>query len=147
MLDVEMALQMGREAAAGRMRGTCVIRRPLPDQVVEDEETGKTTPAYASPDPYTGSCYTRYPGLAYEQNLRAGGFVVAQSRVVVRIVHGPVIRPGDLVEILTDPDNPQLVGTVLRVASIDDMSQATAQRLLCEDNQTGVSAMGGEPGG
>ena len=51
---------------------------------------------------------------------------------------GVAYRPGDIATILTDPDNPQLANTVLRVASIDDMSQATAQRLLCEDNQAGV---------
>ena len=76
--------------------------------------------------------------MAFETAYDSVGVAISQSRVVVRVPFGTVYRVGDRVTIVSDPDNPQLVGTVYRVASIDDMSQATAQRLLCEDNQAGV---------
>ncbi len=138
-MTITSVLLKGRLAFEARMRGTCVIRRPLPDEVEEDPLTGVVTPAYEVVDPYEGKCYLRYPGLAYESNPEAGGFNFAVSRIVLRIPFGPVVNPGDVITITEEPDNPQLVGTVLRVASVDDMSQATAQRLLCEDFQVGTN--------
>lgn len=132
---VDRVLRMGRDAFLRRMRGTCQIDRPTGTTgdgkggVTETLESVATVP-----------CYIRYPGLAYESTYDSAGASVSQSRVVVRVPFGVVYRPGDRVTVLSDPDNPQLVGTVLRVASIDDMSQATAQRLLCEDNQAGVAS-------
>lgn len=92
---------------------------------------------------YAGKCYVRYPGLAFESNLDSVAVSVAQSRVVVRVPFGVAFRPGDVITVLSDPDTPHLAGTVLRVASIDDQSQSTAQRLLCEDNQSGLPAQEG----
>lgn len=116
------------------MRGTCIIRR----------NTGTTTDDFGAVTPttetvYEGKGYARYPGLAFEQNLESAGADITVSRIVYRIPFGAVVRPGDTLEVTADPDNPQLVGTVFRVASIDDQSQATAQRLLCEDFQSGVA--------
>lgn len=136
MIDVGPVLAAGRRAFLARMRGTCLIRRPIGETTNED---GKVVPVYAEPAVHEGPCYTRYPGIAFEANPEAGGSVFTISRVVVRIPFGPVVRPGDIVEITKDPDNPSMVGTVLRVASNDDQSQATAQRLLCEDYQSGVA--------
>ena len=127
-------LRQGRASFIRRMRDSCVIVRPgLP---VDDGQGGvieSVTPVYE------GACYVRYPGLAFESNRELAGVEVVQSRVVVRVPFGPIFRPGDVVTILASPDTPHLAGTVLRVASIDDQSQATAQRLLCEDNQAGVA--------
>lgn len=126
-------LTRGRAAFERRMRGSCKIERigkPEPDG-----HGGSTTPRETI---FEGKCYLRYPGLAFESNFDSAGVTVAQSRIVLRVPFGPTFRPGDVVTILTDPDNPQLVDTVLRIASIDDQSQSTAQRLLCEDNQSGV---------
>ena len=127
-------LRQGRASFIRRMRDSCVIVRPaLP---VDDGQGGvieSATPVYE------GACYVRYPGLAFESNRELAGVEVAQSRVVVRVPFGPVFRPGDRITIMSSLDTPHLAGTVLRVASIDDQSQATAQRLLCEDNQAGVA--------
>ena len=90
-------------------------------------------------DVYEGRCYVRYQGLAQEATVDAAGAQVVVSRVVVRVPHGPVFRVGDVVAITASPDTPHLAGAVYRVASIDDQSQATAQRLLCEDLQAGVT--------
>lgn len=132
---VTHALQHGRAAFLRRMRGTCQIDRPT--GTTDDGKGGVTETLIAVA---TAPCYIRYPGLAHESTFDVAGASVSQSRVVVRVPFGTVYRPGDRVTVLSDPDNPQLVGTVLRVASIDDMSQATAQRLLCEDNQSGVAS-------
>jgi len=129
------ALARGRAAFEARMRGTCSIDRPTGQTTSDDD--GKVTPVTVNV--YEGKCYTRYPGLAFETNHESAGVQVVDSRIVVRIPFGTKHRPGDVVTILTDPDNPQLIGCVYRVASIDDQSQATAQRLLCVDYQAGVS--------
>lgn len=115
------------------MRATCKIERKSGQSV----SGGKTTPTYEQI--YSGKCYTRYPGLAWEQTPEVAGQPLVTSRLVVRIPFGSVSRPGDLVTITADPDNPQLVNTVLRVESIDDQSQATAQRLICTDQQRGFA--------
>lgn len=121
-----------RTQAESRMRGTCTIERPNGETTVG----GVVTPSFEHV--YVGKCYTRYPGLAQEANREVGGATVTESRIVVRIPFGPVCRPGDRVTITADSDNPQLAGAVYRVESIDDQSQATAQRLLCSDLQSGV---------
>lgn len=135
MIDPGPVLKQARAAFRQRMRGTCRIGRPDESSPFTDPETLEVT--YPETPVFDGPCYTRYPGLAFEQNPEAGGAVQVVSRVVVRIPFGTICRPGDVVTITSDPDNPQLVGTKLRVASIDDQSQATAQRLLCEDHQQG----------
>jgi hypothetical protein len=128
-------LANARRSFQRRMRGSCTISRPDESNPVTDPDTLEVT--YPETPIFEGPCYVRYPGLAFEQNPEAGGSVQVISRLVVRIPFGLICRPGDVVTILSDPDNPQLVGTKLRVASIDDQSQATAQRLLCEDHQQG----------
>jgi hypothetical protein len=125
-----------REQFLGRMRATLSITRPDMAHPLENPVTQQVT--YDGPEVYTGPGYLRYPGLAQETSPVAGGSTQADSRIVVRVPHGIAFRPGDQVKVLADPDNPQLVGTVVWVASIDDQSQATAQRLLCVDRQQGV---------
>ena len=131
-----------RRHAISRMRATCVIERPGEDDT--DENGDVTTPfTQIYPDPEwpddhphaDGKCYTRYPGLAWEQTPEVAGATIVSSRLVVSIPHGVVARPGDVVTILSDPDNSQMIGTRLRVASIDDQSQATRQRLVVDDLQ------------
>lgn len=131
-MSVESVLAQGRAAFERRMRATCLIRRVMGSTV---DEWGAEVPTYATI--YDGKCYTRYPGMAFEQNPEVGGFNPTVSRLVLRIPFGPVVKPGDRVDITSDVDNPQMVGSKLRVASMDDQSQATAQRVLCEDFQSG----------
>jgi hypothetical protein len=113
------------------MRGTYMVDRP--GAATLDEETGDTVcPATRV---YSGRGYARYPGLAFERTPEAGAQVIVLARMVVRLPHGIVYLPGDVVTCSADPDNPGMVGKVLRVGSVDDQSQATAQRLLCDDYQ------------
>lgn len=123
-------LAQGRAAFIRRMRASCLITVAGPIVTLPD---GSTEPS--STTVYEGPCYTRYPGLAFEQTPDVAGVTLTVSRVVVRIPHGTVVPVGAVVTIVADPDNPQMAGTKLRVASVDDQSQATAQRLLCEDFQ------------
>lgn len=133
-MSIGRALINGRRQAEARMRGRCVITRYGTWETDPDGNASRPESVI-----YEGKGYARYPGLAFEQNSDSQGANVVQSRLVYRIPFGPIIRPDDVVEIISDPDNPQLAGVRLRVASIDDQSQATAQRLLTEDNQQGVA--------
>lgn len=136
------ALVRGRVGALARMRATCTIDRPG-DVVTgpDGEVTCPVTRIY--PDPSWGSshscargpCYARYPGLAFEETPQGGGQVFTVSRLAVRVPHGVSFTPGDVVTWLSDPDNPAMVGKVLRVGSVDEQSQSTAQRLLCDEYQ------------
>lgn len=131
--DLASGLTFLRQQAESRMRGTCVIERPTGE--TDTDEDGVVTAVFEQV--YEGKCYTRYPGLAQEANREVGGATVVESRIVVRIPFGTIHKPGDRVTMVTDLDNPQLAGVVYRVESIDDQSQATAQRLLCTDIQSG----------
>ena len=130
------------------MRGTCRITSAATTVTTDAAGDTSITPTTI----YEGPVYMRYPGVPHEQTPEVAGATVALSRILVRIpfphsgvgqwfVTPPTVRPGQVVEVLSDPDNPQLVGTRVRVASIDDQSQATAQRLLCEDFQAGVAML------
>lgn len=132
--DLARELTFLRAQAESRMRGTCKIERPTGEQATDND--GVVSAVFAPV--YTGKCYTRYPGLAQEANREVGGATVVESRIVVRIPFGPVCKPGDRVTVIADLDNPQLAGDVYAVESIDNQSQATAQRLLCSDNQSGA---------
>lgn len=133
-MSVRPVVLQARLAFESRMRGTCTIYRQMG---VTSDDYGVQTPTFD--EVYSGKCYLRYPGLAFETTFDSVGVAVAQSRVVLRVPFGPVFAPGDLARIDSDLETPHLVGTVLRVASVDDQSQASAQRLLCEDNQAGVA--------
>lgn len=98
---------------------------------------------------YDGPFYARYPGLAWEQTPEVTGQTMAVSRIVIRIpfpersaafwkASPPKVPVGARLTVVSDPGNAQFAGTVLRVASIDDQSDATAQRLFCEDFQSGT---------
>lgn len=131
--DLAAGLAELRGHAESRMRGTCTIGRPSGTTTDAD---GVVAANFATV--YSGKCYTRYPGLAQEANREVAGATVIESRIVVRIPFGTIHKPGDRVTITADLDNPQLAGAVYRVESIDDQSQATAQRLLCSEVQSGV---------
>lgn len=132
-MGVETVLAAGRAAFLRRMRATVKIERP--GEPVTGPDARVTTPRATL---YEGPGYTRYPGLAFEQNPEVAGATLTLSRILVRVPHGIQYRPNDVVTIVADPDNPQMAGTELQVQSSDDQSQATAQRLLCSDPQSGA---------
>jgi hypothetical protein len=144
------ALSVLRPIARERMRATCTIDRP---GVVVTAPDGEVTcpatriypaPTWGSSHPdYRGPCYFRYPGMAFEQTPQAGGQVFTLSRGVVKVPFGVAFMTGDVVTVVSDPDNAAMVGKVLRVGSVGDQSQATAQRLLCDEYQGPPVVVGG----
>lgn len=136
-MTVGPILEQARAAFLRRMRASCRVERPTGALVYDPVLMVDVPEVVLVSEP---RCYVRYPGIAFEQSPEVAGAVLAQSRVVVRLPFGVQYRPGDVVTILSDPDNPQMVGARLRVESCDDQSQASAQRLLCNDEQTGVTA-------
>lgn len=126
-----------------RMRATCKITRPGDD--LNEDDHGNVTPTETLV--YEGKCYAHYPGLKFETNRESVGVRIAEYRAVVSIPFDPVIKEGDKVTIVADPDTPRLDGAVYQVATIDVQSQTTAQRLLCSGFHTGVNASGNEGGG
>ncbi|HEY4536432.1 MAG TPA: DUF6093 family protein [Enteractinococcus sp.] len=138
-------LQRGRAQTESRMKSSAVVVRKTGTEV---DDYGREVPSlkqiYPNPDwpedhPHAdGKCYFRYPGLAFASVFDSAGVTVTQSRLVGRFPFGVEFAVGDVVTIMSDPDNPNLAGTELTVSSIDDQSQATAQRLLLDDNQKGV---------
>lgn len=147
---VSSVLALGRQAVRRRMRATCIIERV--GELTTDPETGEVArpreQIYPDPDwpeghpDADGKCYVRYPGLAHESRYDSAGVSIVQARPVVRVPHGPSFLPNDLVTILSDRDTPRLAGTVLQVATDATESQASAQRLICNDYQSGVSVDG-----
>ena len=136
-VSVARALRHARPGFERRMRATCRVERPTGGLVYDPVLMVDVPEVVLVSEP---RCYVRYPGIAFEQSPEVAGAVLAQSRVVLRVPFGVQYRPGDVVTVLSDPDNPQMVGARLLVESCDDQSQATAQRLLCTDEQTGVTA-------
>lgn len=135
------ALSVLRPLMTARMRATCTIDRPgAPTTSADGEVTCTATRMYPDPGweddhPYSaGPCYARVASLVATAQ-EAGGRLVTVSPVVVRVPHGVTFWPGDVVTWVTDVDNPGMVGKVLRVTSVSDQSQGTAQRLTCDDYQ------------
>lgn len=145
MVDVSRVLRRGRSQTEARMKSSAVVMRKTGTEV---DDYGREVPELKQvyPDPgwpadhphADGKCYFRYPGLAFASVFDSAGVTVTQSRLVGRFPFGVEFSVGDVVTIISDPDNPNLAGTELIVSSIDDQSQATAQRLLLDDNQKGV---------
>lgn len=135
-MNLPNTLRRGRAAFERRMRAECRIT--VLGEAVMDPVTGEM----GNPETviYEGKCYTRYPGVAFEAAHNAAGIQIVDSRIIVRVPHSaPVIPVDSVVTMVSDPDNPKTVGTKYRVASVDDQSQSTAQRLLCVDTQKGVT--------
>jgi len=143
--EIGDAVKDARTQVLGRMRDTCVIRRPgerIPDG--RGGETVEMIQVYPGPDwgedhPHSdGKCYVSYPGVAFESTSDSIGVTVVQGRVEVNIPIEPFIREGDVVTVTSSPDNPRLVDLQFRVASEVPRSQGARQKLLCEHNQRGV---------
>lgn len=145
MVNVTGVLRKGRAQTEKRMRATAIVVRKIGTTVddygreVPELKQVYPDPSWPSDHPHAdGKCYFRYPGLAHPSIFDSAGITITQSRVVGRFPFGPEFAVGDVVTIISDLDTPHLAGTELTVSSIDDQSQATAQRLLLDDNQKGV---------
>lgn len=130
-----------------RLRARCHITVVDPLREVTDPVTGVVSP-YTQTLYADVPCYTRYPGIAFEDKHPVGGIQLVDSRIIVRVPHDfrtvggdwvPYVIPVNAVIVWdSDPDNPKLVGTRFQVKSLDEQSQASALRVLCDDTQKGV---------
>jgi len=135
MRHFDAALRRGRAAFEKRCRATCKVFRAT-GNMVEDED-GYEVPEVLTV--YEGlPCYVNYDGVPFESTFDSVGVAITQGRVELVTAVGRDIAVDDVVTIVSDPDNPALVGAVYRVASQVPRSQGTRQRVLLEDNQKGV---------
>lgn len=142
---VSFALDLGRPAALERMRGRCVIRRPGPLVTDESGDVTQTleqvypAPAWPSSHPHAhGPCRTHYTGVPWPSPAESAGATIVLRPTFVSIPFGVQLEVGDEVEILSDPDTPQLVGMRGRVVEPANASQETAQRILVNQWLAGV---------
>lgn len=147
-MPISQTIRRARSAFVNkRLRARCSVVLVDPDREITDMETGEVT-SYREVLYSDVPCYTRYPGVAFESSHPVGGIQLVDSRILVRIPHDyrsegggwvPYVIPVNAVIVWeSDPDNPKLVGTEYLVKSLDEQSQASALRVLCEDAQAGV---------
>src|SRR5699024_976081 len=120
-----------------RMRARCKVVRTVGPPVVDDDgvEQPNTITVYESLP-----CYINYDGVPFESTYDSVGVRVVQGRVELVTEVEADVRIDDVITIVSDPDNPALVGAQFRSASQVPRSQGTRQRVLLEDNQRGVKA-------
>lgn len=120
----------GRTKAEAIMTDTCTVAR-ITGQVL-DPGTGQLTPTTAQV--YSGKCRVKAPrGTTAVGETQAGETVVAAVSPVVSLpVTVTAVTEGDRVTV-TASNDPDLVGIVLLVKSVQHGTHITARRLLCEE--------------
>lgn len=135
-MDITHVLALGRDAAESRMRATAKVVRATGKMITDsggrEVPEGKIVHA-ALP------CWVSYDGVPFESTYDSAGVAITQGRAELGMGVGRDVVVDDVVTIVSDLDNPALVGSVYRVASQVPRSQGTRQRVLLEDNQKGVS--------
>lgn len=118
-----------------RMRARCEVVRTVGPPVVDDDgvERPNAVTVYESLP-----CYISYDGVPFESTYDSVGVSVVQGRVELVTQVDADVKVDDVITIVSDPDNPSLVGARFRAASQVPRSQGTRQRVLLEDNQRGV---------
>jgi hypothetical protein len=140
-MSLESALAAGRAAHQRLMTDRVRIRRPGPS--VFDQGTGQDTPGtdlvlYTGParvKPVAQATGTEVQAGEQELRLRDCEVAVPWSSTVPA---NQVIKPGDLVDVLTSEDL-RLPGSTLWVTGRQFSSTATAWRIYAEDRETGAS--------
>lgn len=140
MLDVELAIEMGREAAEEYMIDTCVVRR-VTSEATDDDGNVTSTYVQVYPDPAwpTDHRWAHGPARrqtyeAQESNPEVGGMVAAVQRYAAHLPVGS-FQPqiGDIITWQTSALDPGLPGTVDRVTALLHKTAATAYRLGVEE--------------
>lgn len=137
MLDIDLALSMGRAAAEERMRDVCVVTVPGSGAAVRDPGTGTVTPpppvTIYGPEvqPHEGKCRIRMPtaNAAIMQNGEQG---VAVQQAPLSVPIDTVLPKGAKVTVLVS-DDPGLVGSVRTIKALHHTSQSTAHRYQFEE--------------
>ena len=119
----------GRAAAEALMLDSCKVERP--GDPVTDPESGNVTPSMSPV--YEGKCKVQQT-MSQGANPSAGShaFTIQDSRVDFPVSAGPLMVD-DVVTITASELDPQLVGTVFRVAELFHKTYATAQRTRVDE--------------
>lgn len=123
----------GRTAAEARMVDACTITRSG-----GEETLNPTTGVYTTPAPttiYSGACEVQVSDGLNAQETEAGGQVVTQRRVTVKVPMSVTgVQVDDVVTITASALDADLVDEVFRVVGEFAKSFATARRLQVEEN-------------
>ena len=127
-MNAVAATLRGRLAAEELMLDQCTVTRP--GDPATDPETGEVTPS--STPVYDGPCKVQQT-ISQGSNPSAGShqFTIQDSRVDFPVSAGP-LAVDDVVTMTASALDPQLPGTVFRVAELFHKSFATAQRTRVE---------------
>lgn len=130
------SIRQGRRRALQLMQTGLKITRPT-GEIMVDEKTLEASRDQRLLYEGVGKLTTFN---AYEQNATIAGAGITVTRIRVDIPIGAsLVQPGDIVEILSNPPDPLLVGVKLRVAMIAPYkSVATAQRFWCDHEHPNI---------
>lgn len=129
--DIPAALHELRAHAASRMRATARITRPGPS--VTSTSGTVSTPA---PTVYQGPCRWKAPTTAAGRNEVGAAILITtpgQVHLPIDNPEGYQPEPGDIVECLTNPERPVMVGRRAAVTSRFDGDDLTALRISIEE--------------
>lgn len=129
--DIRAALPVLRAEAEGRMVDECSITRGGGAQTFDPNTGTYTTPAGSTI--YVGPCEVQISDGLNAQTSEAGGQVVTERRVTVKVpmsVEG--VQVDDVVTITASELDPDLVGQTFRVMSTFAKTFATSRRLQVE---------------
>lgn len=133
--DIDLALPELRAQAESLMQDTCEIRAPGDGLPVWDEEKQASIPP-ESVLLYQGKCRIRLPQMNSDRPLLAVDQVVTVTHVVSIPVAAVAVPSGATIRITDSRHDPANVGRTFMVRSTLHQSQATAQRLACEEVQS-----------
>lgn len=128
-MSAASATLRGRAAAEALMLDACRVERP--GESVTDPDSGDVTPSMSPV--FEGKCKVQQT-MSQGANPAAGShaFTIQDSRVDFPVSAGPLMVD-DVVTMTASALDPQLVGTVFRVAELFHKSYATAQRTRVEE--------------
>lgn len=126
------ALARGQVVAELGMVDACTIRRPN-GATTTDDFSGTVTPAYDSPDLYTGKCRVQqHQATANQQDVGEDYLLLLRLEVQVPVmVIG--LKVGDLITITASVHDADLVGRTFLVHDLAHKSEPTARRVQCTE--------------
>ena len=131
-MSVQDVLAAGRAAADLIMTASCRITRagePVWNPVTMQNDTSTITV-------YSGRCRVRPTGQQDRgQNAADQSFVESSHRLSLPVAESTGLSDADVVEMLSCPDDPDLVGRRFTIAFVPAYSQGTARRIPVRETQ------------
>lgn len=131
-MSIDTVTLRGRTAAEARMVDACTITRPGGEDTFNPNTGAYTTPAGSTV--YTGACEVQVSDGLNAQTTEAGGQVVTDQRVTVKVpVSVEGVTVDDVVTITASAHDPNLVDKTYRVLGGFAKTFATSRRLQVEE--------------